>query len=134
MMTTKSRQGRPLVRSLCWNCCCKIRGQCRRVSPGCSPNELSSLFIYLERGCGKDSCTNHGSILVISLGSPYANEGLCLHQSQVFCWFTSKFYPSGLSGNGYQIIHSFLRFVVAKSLLQAVCCGSAFGSLSLDFG
>jgi hypothetical protein len=62
------RKGLPAAHKVSWAACLYI--QRRRVDKGPIAHQ-SQQFPHV--------CTNHGSV-------HYTNKGLCLHQSQVFCW------------------------------------------------
>jgi hypothetical protein len=73
MLRIKSRQGRPLERSLYWTCYSNTRGQYRKVFP--KPNKVSQQPAYIARWGLWQGCLHQ------SWQSPHAIEGLCWHQS-----------------------------------------------------
>jgi hypothetical protein len=65
----------------------------------------------------------------LSPAVPYANEGLCLPQSQA-CWATRENAPPQPEWKWLQGHLEFTMLVMAKSSVQADCLGSAFRSWS----
>jgi hypothetical protein len=98
MMRIKSRQGRPTVQhqeaAQEDKTACSHRRSCDKDVCTYQDSPLMQM-----KGC---VCINHGTVPSLVMAVSYANEGLCLHQLQVFCWapMYRKCFASGLGESG----------------------------------